>query len=451
MKQTKTSLKWNGWRSRLQAIRQWQRPAMAGFVLALIGGVFIWHSFAAVPPEASDLNGDGVINLTDLSILLSSFNKTTTTKADINGDGKVTITDLSLLLSNYGKTVTVTTPPPPPPEPPTPVTPPNPPQPPPTPTPPVVPPTPPPASLAAPGISKGMVEDSNGQNAQDAVDMQTLGVKWNRGWLECGGGSGQASFAKGLQDHGVTYLPTYNCGITTPVATYKSQLAADMKALMPYGVHVWEIGNEMDGGWTADNNYCNNNASPGNASVMQCAEKAYLVYLQAAFETVHANDPQGVVVYGGLSSYDQNISLWLAAMVTDKAWQWMDGMGYHPYGNNLNESMASMETLKTYMSKDPTWSKKPIWITEYGCWSSGLGAQQNSPCSPQTEAGKSAYITGMLDKLKAWNKGTDFEIKTPICWYILHESGSTPGYGLTQTGGSRTYFPAFTAYKNYVF
>jgi hypothetical protein len=406
-------------------LKRWAGPMVASAALAVIGVAFIWQSFAAVSPTSCDLNGDGVVNLTDLSTLLSGYGKAPTGKNDIDGDGKVGLTDLSALLTNYGKTVGT------------------------DPTPPTPPPTTPPSG-AAPGISKGMVEDSNGSNAQDATDMQTLGVKWNRGWMECGGGSSMVSFAKGLQDKGVTFLPTYNCGINTAVATYKSQLASDMKALMPYGVHTWEIGNEMDGGWTAENNYCNNNASPGNASVMQCAEKAYLVYLQAAYEVVHANDPQGVVVYGGLSSYDQNISLWLQAMINDKAWQWMDGMGYHPYGDSLSLSMASMDTLYNYMSKDATWSTKPIWITEYGCWSSGF-TSQNSPCSPRSESGKAQYIVGMLNALKAWHKGTSFEIKTPICWYILHESGSTPGYGLTQTGGSRTYFEAFTAYKNYVF
>ncbi len=419
--------------SRLKQLKRWQRPLAVAVVLAAVGSIFIWQSFAAVPSPQPDLNADGTVNLTDLSILLSHFGTTGNAglTGDINGDGAVNLTDLSILLTNFGKQISPTPTPPTPPAPPT--------------TPPGLPP------LAAPGISKGMVEDDNGQNVQDAIDMQTLGVKWNRGWLNCGKGASQAGFAKGLQDHGVTYLPTYNCGINASVTTYKSQLAADMKALMPYGVHVWEIGNEMDGGWTSENNYCNNNSSPGNASVMQCAEKAYLVYLKAAYETVHATDPQGVVVYGGLSSYDQNISLWLASMNSSKAWQWMDGMGYHPYGNNLNESMASMETLKSYMSKSADWSSKPIWITEYGCWSSGLGAEQNSPCSPQNESGKSAYIIGMMDRLKAWNKGTALEIRTPICWYILHENGSTPGYGLTQTGGSRTYFPAFTAYKNYKF
>jgi hypothetical protein len=51
--------------------------------------------------KVGDLNSDGVVNITDLSILLSSWNTTNST-ADINKDGTVNILDLSILLSNYG-------------------------------------------------------------------------------------------------------------------------------------------------------------------------------------------------------------------------------------------------------------------------------------------------------------------------------------------------------------
>jgi hypothetical protein len=50
----------------------------------------------------ADLNKDGLVNVQDLSILLSAF-KTNSTAADINLDGQVDITDLSILLSVYGK------------------------------------------------------------------------------------------------------------------------------------------------------------------------------------------------------------------------------------------------------------------------------------------------------------------------------------------------------------
>lgn len=50
---------------------------------------------------AGDINNDGVVNIFDLSILLSDWN-TTSAAADLNGDGTVNIFDLSILLSHWG-------------------------------------------------------------------------------------------------------------------------------------------------------------------------------------------------------------------------------------------------------------------------------------------------------------------------------------------------------------
>jgi hypothetical protein len=63
-------------------------------------------------PKTGDINGDSSVNITDLSLLLSSYGQNTTQcvtnnafKCDLSspGDGVVNIFDLSILLSNYGK------------------------------------------------------------------------------------------------------------------------------------------------------------------------------------------------------------------------------------------------------------------------------------------------------------------------------------------------------------
>jgi hypothetical protein len=59
------------------------------------------YGSSTTTPKPADLNNDGVVNITDLSILLSSWNTTNST-ADINKDSTVNILDLSILLSNYG-------------------------------------------------------------------------------------------------------------------------------------------------------------------------------------------------------------------------------------------------------------------------------------------------------------------------------------------------------------
>jgi hypothetical protein len=51
--------------------------------------------------KQGDLNGDGKVDIFDLSILLSNWGSTGGV-ADINKDGKVDIFDLSVLLSNWG-------------------------------------------------------------------------------------------------------------------------------------------------------------------------------------------------------------------------------------------------------------------------------------------------------------------------------------------------------------
>jgi chitodextrinase len=56
--------------------------------------------------KLGDLNGDDKVNILDLSVLLSNWNRTTgnltNDKADLNGDDKVNILDLSVLLSRWG-------------------------------------------------------------------------------------------------------------------------------------------------------------------------------------------------------------------------------------------------------------------------------------------------------------------------------------------------------------
>ena len=50
-----------------------------------------------------DIDSNGTVNLTDLSILLSNWNKSGTLSSDLDGNGVVNLTDLSMLLSNWGK------------------------------------------------------------------------------------------------------------------------------------------------------------------------------------------------------------------------------------------------------------------------------------------------------------------------------------------------------------
>jgi hypothetical protein len=79
------------------------------FVLCfgVIGGYIIWRGFAATPANV-DINQDGAVNITDLSLLLSSYGQNITQcatnntyKCDLSSpsDGVVNVFDLSILLS----------------------------------------------------------------------------------------------------------------------------------------------------------------------------------------------------------------------------------------------------------------------------------------------------------------------------------------------------------------
>src|SRR5579871_7060301 len=78
------------------------------FVLAfvLIGGYLLLHSFAAGPSgTAGDCDGDGKVGSSDLVALLANWHSTTNLACDFNGSGMIDIGDLSILISHYGPNV----------------------------------------------------------------------------------------------------------------------------------------------------------------------------------------------------------------------------------------------------------------------------------------------------------------------------------------------------------
>ncbi len=62
------------------------------------------YSFTTPPTQTKlgDLNDDGLVNIRDLSILLSRWRLSGVNRADLNGDLEVNIRDLSILLSKWG-------------------------------------------------------------------------------------------------------------------------------------------------------------------------------------------------------------------------------------------------------------------------------------------------------------------------------------------------------------
>ncbi len=61
-------------------------------------------SSSSGPPKVGDINGDGQVNIFDLSVLASNYgsNSATAAQGDLNGDLRVNIFDLSILAAHWG-------------------------------------------------------------------------------------------------------------------------------------------------------------------------------------------------------------------------------------------------------------------------------------------------------------------------------------------------------------
>lgn len=93
--------------------RKLQSPRVRSAALILMAGIMVvfgvtvklaGRASTALP---SDLNNDGVVNVMDLSMLLTNWGKSGAA-GDLNGDNTVNVFDLSAMLSDWGKTATPT-------------------------------------------------------------------------------------------------------------------------------------------------------------------------------------------------------------------------------------------------------------------------------------------------------------------------------------------------------
>jgi hypothetical protein len=71
----------------------------------LVGGFWAVALLSETTPCTGDLNGDGIVDISDLAMLLANFGTlagATFEDGDSDGDGDVDIGDLAELLSNFG-------------------------------------------------------------------------------------------------------------------------------------------------------------------------------------------------------------------------------------------------------------------------------------------------------------------------------------------------------------
>jgi polysaccharide biosynthesis protein PslG len=165
---------------------------------------------------------------------------------------------------------------------------------------------------------------------------------------------------RGIQVQAIlTYIPQHMPRDWTVIdQAFQRFAAAAVARYAPMGVHLWEVFNEpnLPGyGWLAHQHDARSNLG------------AYALLLARANRAVRQNDPQGVVLIGGIAS-DQHRGLPLEQTMEILygfgTRNCFDVMAYHPYGyqNQFPVARARVDAVLAAGND----RGKPIWFNEYG-------------------------------------------------------------------------------------
>jgi hypothetical protein len=156
----------------------------------------------------------------------------------------------------------------------------------------------------------------------------------------------------------LTYIPgsqPYDWGVVSD--NFETFTAAAVQRYAPLGVHHWEVFNEpnLPGfGWLTKQD------DPADYL------GAYTLLLARANRAVRDNDPEGVVVIGGMAS-DQSRGISIEnAMDTIYGYgakDCFDVMAFHPYGYQ-NQFPAARARVDAVLAD--AGDSKPVWFNEYG-------------------------------------------------------------------------------------
>jgi hypothetical protein len=219
----------------------------------------------------------------------------------------------------------------------------------------------------------------------------------------------------------VTYTPAWANGgssnhDTQPTSAQQfGQFAGDVAArYASQGVHTYEIWNEPNIGFWRP--------VPNPAS--------YTQVLCAAYQRIHAADPQAIVLTGGTSpagngptSYSPQT--WLTDLYANGAKSCFDAVAHHPYVDSsvthgdLGNPWALMSNayppsnLRGILSANGDAAKR-IWATEVGCNAAALG---DSECS-----------TRIAEAFKLWR---GYPWAGVLCWFTYWDPNV---YGLVNSG-----------------
>jgi hypothetical protein len=179
---------------------------------------------------------------------------------------------------------------------------------------------------------------------------------------------------------------------------------------------------------------------------------AYTELLRRAYEAIKAADPEATVVSAGLASTNHQDAeavddrVFLEAMYQAGAADYFDALGAHPYGfayppddprgahDGLN--LARLLDLRAIMEAHGD-GDKPIWVTELGWTTAGVGEGSWLTVTPQQQAD---YLTGAwrrarrewpwLQVFTVWNLSQGLLPTDEMAGYsLLDESGEPkPAY-----------------------
>ena len=229
----------------------------------------------------------------------------------------------------------------------------------------------------------------------------------------------------------LAYAPSWATSMTgQPSASdYATFATAAVKRYAPLGVHVWELWNEENLGWTWNNEV--NVTSYGNV-------------LEAGYRAVHAADGHAVAVLGGLGRGPNVPPLavdpytFLSKLYAGGFGRYFDAVALHPYTapygpTSTDPNYGLFSQLPQFRSLMVGYgdSAKKIWITEYGF------PTANDP-DAVTEAEQATW-TG-----QAISMAQGYGWVGPFFVYNWHDD-SSQDYGLLRADGSAK--PAYAVFQ----
>lgn len=230
-------------------------------------------------------------------------------------------------------------------------------------------------------------------------------------------------------------------------ARYAAFAAAVAARYALQGLHDWEVWNEPN--WS-------------HFWPPQPDAAAYAGMLKATYASVHAADPNAVVIVGGLSSgaadgIDIDAPTFLQQLYAWGVAGFFDAVAIHPYtfprlaSDLASDSWQQIAALHNIMQENGDGAKK-VWVTEYGAPTDGpglraahAGTQSQSGVDHVSEAAQADILTNAVKAYKT------LPYAGPFFWYDYqdvppeHPKNAEDSYGLVRADGTPK--PAFAAYQ----